>query len=47
MENPKVKVLTLPNNGKTAAFIDTLLLSFIVGIVSGIYLTLLILTILS
>lgn len=47
MEKPKVKVLTLPNNGRTAAFIDTLLLSFIVGIVSGIYLTLLILTILS
>ena len=44
----KTKILTL-NSQKTpnAAFVDTLLLSFIVGLVSGMYLVFLILIIMS
>ncbi len=47
-EKPKTKILTL-NSQKTpnAAFVDTLLLSFIVGLVSGMYLVFLILIIMS
>lgn len=44
IEKPKTKVLTLD---KKAAFIDTLLLTFIVGSLSGIYLTYLIFGIMS
>lgn len=43
LEKPKVKVFTKSK----AAFIDTLLLSFIVGLISGMYLILLILMIMS
>lgn len=46
IEKPKTKVLTLPSD-KKAAFIDTLLLTFIVGSLSGIYLTYLIFGIMS
>lgn len=46
MEKPKVKVFTL-NDQPKAAFVDTLLLSFIVGLVSGMYLIILILLIMS
>ena len=45
-EKPKIKVLTLNNQSK-AAFVDTLLLSFVVGLVSGMYLIILILMIMS
>ncbi|HIS91127.1 MAG TPA: hypothetical protein IAC20_05665 [Candidatus Faecisoma merdavium] len=44
-EKPKTKVLTL--NNKKAAFVDTLLLSFVVGLVSGMYLVLLVIMIMS
>lgn len=44
-EKPKTKVLAL--NTKKAAFVDTLLLSFVVGIVSGMYLVLLVIMIMS
>ena len=46
-EKPKVKTLSLNDNNGKAAFIDTLLLSFIVGLVSGMYLIILILIIMS
>lgn len=47
-EKPKTKVLTLnPQKTPNAAFVDTLLLSFIVGLVSGMYLVFLILIIMS
>ena len=47
-EKPKTKVLIFNSQKEpNAAFVDTLLLSFIVGLVSGIYLFLLILIILS
>lgn len=44
-EKPKTKVLTL--NNKKSAFVDTLLLSFVVGLVSGMYLVLLVIMIMS
>lgn len=44
-EKPKTKVLAL--NTKKAAFVDTLLLSFVVGLVSGMYLVLLVIMIMS
>ena len=47
-EKPKMKILTLNDNRKpNAAFVDTLLLSFVVGLVSGMYLVFLILIIMS
>ena len=45
-EKPKAKVFTL-NNKPKAAYVDTLLLSFIVGLVAGMYLIVLILFIMS
>ena len=48
VEKPKTKIFTLNDNRKpNAAFVDTLLLSFIVGLVSGMYLVFLILIIMS
>ena len=46
LEKAKVKTLTLNKTSK-AAFVDTLLLSFIVGLVSGMYLVFLIILIMS
>ena len=47
-EKQKIKIFTLNDNRKpNAAFVDTLLLSFIVGLVSGMYLVFLILIIMS
>ena len=46
LEKPKAKVFTL-NNKPKAAYVDTLLLSFIVGLVAGMYLIVLILFIMS
>ncbi len=47
-EKPKTKIFTLNDNRKpNAAFVDTLLLSFVVGLVSGMYLVFLILIIMS
>lgn len=47
LEKSKVKTFSLNNNGGKAAFVDTLLLSFIVGLVSGMYLVFLIILIMS
>ena len=47
IEKPKVKTFSLNNNNGKAAFVDTLLLSFIVGLVSGMYLVFLIILIMS
>ena len=48
IEKAKTKIFTLNDNRKpNAAFVDTLLLSFIVGLVSGMYLVFLILIIMS
>lgn len=47
-QKEKPKILTLNNSyNKKAAFVDTLLLSFVVGLVSGMYLVLLIIMIMS
>lgn len=46
-EPPKVRVLAKDSRQPKAAFVDTLLLSFVVGLVSGMYLILLILMIMS
>lgn len=47
LEKPKVKTFSLNDNNKKAAFVDTLLLSFVVGLVSGMYLVLLVIMIMS
>ncbi len=47
IEKPKVKSFSLYDNKGKAAFVDTLLLSFIVGLVSGMYLVFLIILIMS
>lgn len=47
LEKSKVKTFSLNNNNGKAAFVDTLLLSFIVGLVSGMYLVFLIILIMS
>ncbi len=48
VKKPKTKVLTFNNSyNKKAAFVDTLLLSFVVGLVSGMYLVLLVIMIMS
>lgn len=47
LEKPKVKTFSLNDNNRKAAFVDTLLLSFVVGLVSGMYLVLLVIMIMS